>query len=96
MYKFQGTTLGLYNLENPIVEFKKFLKRAEKNGKVLPKWWDQEAKKECVQLGMKKGGGSELAHAVEKGDVQEEYGDSLMPMKLRVLAEKVYGTSVMG
>lgn len=72
------------------------LSRAEKNGKVLPKWWDNDARKECVQLGLKKGGGSELVHALQKGDVQEQYGDNFMPMKLRVLAEKIYGKSVMG
>ena len=49
-----------------------------------------------MQLGLKKGGGSELVHALQKGDVQEQYGDNFMPMKLRVLAEKIYGKSVMG
>ncbi|KAF8427948.1 hypothetical protein EV426DRAFT_528816 [Tirmania nivea] len=95
MYTFQGELIGLYNQENPVREFKRFLLLAEKNGKVLPKWWNLQSKAECVQLGLKKGGGSELVHAVEKADVQDQYGDNLMPMKLRVLAEKIYGKSVM-
>ncbi|PQE15898.1 mynd domain protein [Rutstroemia sp. NJR-2017a BVV2] len=28
---------------------------------------------------------------VEKSDIKEHYGDAFMPMKLRGLAEKIYG-----
>ena len=31
----------------------------------------------------------------EKSDIQEHYEDNMMPMKLRMLAELIYGTSVM-
>ncbi|KAF8451738.1 hypothetical protein BDZ91DRAFT_750228 [Kalaharituber pfeilii] len=96
MYMYQGEAMGLYAGENPVVGFREFLDLAEKNRKVLPKWWNKEARGECIKLGLKKGEWSELACAIEKPDVQEEYKDNLMPMKLRVLAEKIYGSHVMG
>lgn len=34
--------------------------------------------------------------AVEKSDIQEAYSDPMMPMKLRMLAEKVYSRSLGG
>lgn len=33
---------------------------------------------------------------MEKSDVQEEYGDSNMPMQLRIVAEEIVGSNVMG
>lgn len=33
--------------------------------------------------------------AVEKSDIKEHYGDPMMPMTLRILAERVYGRSAM-
>ncbi|PQE03254.1 MYND domain protein [Rutstroemia sp. NJR-2017a BBW] len=33
---------------------------------------------------------------VEKSDITEHYKDNLMPMKLRGLAEKIYGEGVFG
>lgn len=37
---------------------------------------------------------SDLHCAVEKGDIVEHYGDGMMPMKLRLLAEKIYGKGI--
>ena len=32
---------------------------------------------------------------MEKSDIQDHYGDNMMPMTLRILAERVYGRSAM-
>lgn len=95
MVKFQGVRLGVYGDGDPVVEFTEFLTLAERNGKLLPKWWDEATKAECLALGKNEKGGNYLGYFLEKSDVQEEYGDNLMPMKLRVLAEKIYGKGVM-
>ena len=94
-YKFAGDPHGLYAQEDPVEEFEEFLALAEKNGKLLPKWWGKEKREKCVKLGEGKGWSS-LGKAVEKGDVQGHYMDGLMPMKLRVLAERVYGEPIEG
>ena len=39
---------------------------------------------------------SHLNGAVEKQDIIDEYGDNLMPMKLRLLAEQIYGRKIKG
>ena len=31
----------------------------------------------------------------DKGAIQNHYGDNMMPIKLRLLAESIYGTGVM-
>jgi splicing suppressor protein 51 len=38
----------------------------------------------------------DLRRSVEKQQVIEHYGDSKMPMQLRMLAKAVYGRSLMG
>lgn len=35
------------------------------------------------------------SEAVENSDIQDHYGDGTMPMKLRILAEKIYGKGFM-
>jgi hypothetical protein len=39
---------------------------------------------------------SSLFNCVEKSDISEHYGDSTMPMQLRMLTEKIYGRPLMG
>ncbi|KAF4625385.1 hypothetical protein G7Y89_g12782 [Cudoniella acicularis] len=93
-YSFGGNTVGIYNEENPIREFNKFLDLAEKRNKLLPPWWNKEKRGECVRWAT---GGSDWADincAVEKSDIQERY-DNMMPMKLRILGEKIYGKGFM-
>ena len=94
-YKFRGDTRGLYNEENPLKDFKSFLRKAEKRGNCLPSWWSAQKSRACQQQGMSGHGWSDLNCAVEKSDIQEHYGNPMMPLMLRVLAEKITGSNVM-
>ncbi|WEW55536.1 hypothetical protein PRK78_000967 [Emydomyces testavorans] len=58
---------------------------------VLPSWWDVDRRKECVDKAADRDSEDSIWYAVEKPDIQEEYSDQLMPMKLRMMAEKIYG-----
>jgi len=93
-YSFRGDATGLYAGESPVPGFKRFLAQAERK-KMLPTWWNNEKKAECVRFGLKKNHWFDLSCAVEKSDVQEHYKDPLMPMKIRMLAEKITGSNVM-
>ncbi|KAL7918758.1 hypothetical protein ACQKWADRAFT_231453 [Trichoderma austrokoningii] len=70
--------------------FRKFLKTAATVSGLLPPWWNNEKKAACERLGMDESQWSDLRCAVEKHDVIEQYGDSMFPMQLRMLAEAVY------
>ena len=58
---------------------------------ILPMWWNDEKRAACEEVAMDEEGWSAITFAVEKHDVQEHYKDDLMSMKLRMLAEIVYG-----
>lgn len=93
-YVFNLQHIGVYAREDPTGLFKEFLDLAEKSG-VLPVWWTAEKRGEVQRLSQEKAGGSYLHHAIERSDVIEEYGgDTVMPLKLRALGEKVYGRAV--
>ena len=94
-YSFRGETSGLYNQENPLPHFRKYLDLAESRQGVLPKWWSKEKREACEKLALDSSQWSDLNCAVEKSDIQEHYKDNMMPMKLRILAEKIYGKGVM-
>lgn len=93
-YKFAGDTRGLYNGDDPLEDFQEFLDLAEKRKGLLPKWWSGEKRMECERLAVDDTQWSNLGAAVEKSDVIKHYGDSVMPMKLRLLAEKIYGKKI--
>ena len=88
-YTFAGDACGLYAGQNPLPDFRRFLNLAEKRKGVLPLWWSPAKRKECERQAVV-GKFSNLNGAVEKHDIVENYGDPLMPMKLRSLAEKIY------
>jgi splicing suppressor protein 51 len=95
-YAFAGNTMGIYNEEDPRREFRRFLDLAEKREGLLPPWWNKEKRKECVRLAtVPNSSWGNINHAVEKSDIQEHYGDNMMPMQLRVLGEKIYGKGFM-
>jgi splicing suppressor protein 51 len=97
-YTFKGDNYGIYGGESPVPPFKKFMGLAEKREKLLPSWWNKKKRQECERLACNKSGRNEWADihsAVEKSDIIEHYGDGMMPMKLRVLGEKIYGKSFM-
>lgn len=95
-YVYSGNPIGLYAGEDPVVGFQEFLDLAEKRGGLLPPWWSKEKRSECVNSGCGGVEWSDLKRTVEKPDVQGHYKDPMMPMKIRVLAEKIYGTHVVG
>lgn len=93
-YVFCGDAGALYAGDNPLPDFRRFLKLAEKRKGLLPQWWSVAKREECERMGMVGKQWSSLLCAMEKTDVVEHYGDPLMPMKLRALGEKVYGEKV--
>ena len=93
-YKFAGDPRGLYNEEDPLEDFQEFLDLAQKRKGLLPKWWSREKRAACERLAVDGTQWACINHAVEKSDVIEHYGDSMMPMKVRILAEKVYGKKI--
>ncbi|KAG8525247.1 uncharacterized protein KY384_008891 [Bacidia gigantensis] len=94
-YAFGGDNRGLYSGDEAeaMPDFKRFLNKCEKKG-VLPSWWSKEKRRELerrVRDRNEKDGIGCVYFAVEKSDIQEKYGDNIMPMKLRMLAERIYG-----
>lgn len=72
--------------------FRELLTKAKLVNGLLPPWWNDDKAEECVQYGLQSRPFS-LAAAQEKSDIQETWGDNRMPMKLRMLGEKVYGNT---
>ena len=85
---------SLYGGGQPIKEFRRFLNKTEKRPGLLPSWWSAAKRKECERVAVDESGWSCLAFAVEKSDIQEHYDNSMMPMQLRIFAEKVYGKPI--
>ncbi|OBT78767.1 hypothetical protein VF21_02521 [Pseudogymnoascus sp. 05NY08] len=93
-YTFRGNTIGIYNGDKPLPPFKKFLSLAESRQAILPPWWSPEKRRECERLAVN-GTECNINGAVEKSDIQEHYNDNSMPLKLRILGEKIYGKGFM-
>lgn len=89
-YKFNGDTSGLYNEEHPLPDFRLFLIQAEACGDVLPSWWSQEKRRACERLAVTDSW-CNIKNVVGKSDIIEHYKDPLMPMRLRMLAERATG-----
>jgi len=94
-YVYNAENRGLYGLQDPYPDFYHFLNLAEKRTGVLPKWWNKTKRKECERRALNEDNWCCIAFAIEKSDIQEHYKDSLMPMKLRMLAQKIYGRGLM-
>ncbi|CRG85468.1 hypothetical protein PISL3812_02524 [Talaromyces islandicus] len=62
---------------------------------LLPSWWTPQKRAECERRALQSGFWSSLCAPVNKDAIVDRYRDSMMPMKLRVLAEAVYGYNVM-
>ncbi|OBT58476.1 hypothetical protein VE04_01499 [Pseudogymnoascus sp. 24MN13] len=92
---YGGNTIGVYNGENILPLFKKFLSLAESRQKLLPTWWSSVERGECERLAESGSQWSDINCAVEKSEIQDHYNDNLMPMKMRILAEKIYGKGFM-
>lgn len=72
--------------------FRTFISKAEAVPGFLPPWWSKDKLEECIRYSLNSQDFS-LAHAEEKSDIQKTWNDNTMPMKLRMLAEKVYGNT---
>lgn len=104
-YKYDGdVTVGsVYDgSPNGLPAFRRFMKLVAKRPGLLPAWWDGERqRKECEAFGMRKEADGEecwggLRTCMEKSDIMEYYGDSTMPMQLRMFGEDVYGSGPAG
>ncbi|OBT67167.1 hypothetical protein VE03_02665 [Pseudogymnoascus sp. 23342-1-I1] len=89
-YVFGCNTISIYNGDKPLPLFKKFLSLAESRQQLLPPWWSPQKRRECEKLSLDASQWSHLNRAVEKSDIQDHYNDDMMPMKLRILSEKIY------
>ncbi|KAK6329617.1 hypothetical protein TWF730_006164 [Orbilia blumenaviensis] len=72
--------------------FNRFLTLATAKQNLLPSWWTPEKAQECVSFGMDTEEWQSLRKTITKADVIDHYGDSLMPMQLRLFGEQIYGT----
>lgn len=72
--------------------FARFLKKVEKKSGLLPGWWAPAKAEQCAAFGSGRHPAYNLSRAVEKHDIIEKYGDSMMPMKLRMFGEQIYGS----
>jgi splicing suppressor protein 51 len=91
---FGGNNFGIYGDDSPVPLCKEFLDLAEKRGKLLPSWWNKEKRQECERVADNQSGRyqwADINSTVEKSDIIEHYGDGMMPTKLRILGEKIYG-----
>ncbi|GME25498.1 hypothetical protein M1813_003692 [Neofusicoccum parvum] len=77
---------------NSLPAFRKFLRKLESRQDLLPPWWNEQKKAECIAAGMVGAPDwSSLEAAPKKSDILEHYGDSQMPMQMRMLGERIYG-----
>jgi splicing suppressor protein 51 len=93
-YTFGQNNFGIYGGTSPIPHFKEFLDLAETRGGLLPEWWSKEKRGEVEQMAQ---GDSwaDINCCIEKSDIQDHYKDNMMPAKLRILGEKIYGKGFM-
>lgn len=78
---------------------RKMLRRMRKRSALrdlLPPWWTVAKVEACARFGINGRGSGDwcnLAHAIEKADVIEHYGDARFPMQLRMYGDDVYGSA---
>lgn len=85
-------------------DFGRFLDLAESRSGLLPGWWREGGRAHCESFAKGPVGGNFEASRMSQGNIytqtqknaiQEHWGDSLMPMKLRLLAERIYARGFM-
>lgn len=102
--KFKGKNMGILDGHSRCVpDFATFLDLAESREGLLPSWWSPEKRTACEAFSVQqmRGRYKDLGHAegnifafTDKKDIMEHYADNAMPMKLRILGEEIYGTSI--
>jgi hypothetical protein len=81
----------IYNQEpNSEKAFRTFIRKATAVSGLLPPWWDDKSLAKCLSYSRDSADFS-LKHTEEKHDIQKTWADQTMPMKLRMVAERVYG-----
>lgn len=91
---FEGELMSgtIYNEQRTSAPaFKQFLGKSKRVPGLLPPWWTEVKANECVAYGLQRGHNFGLHCVQEKSSIQEEWKDNQMPMKLRMIAERVYG-----
>ena len=90
-YVFGAHYHGIYGERHPGVVFLDFLVKAKATS-MLPDWWNADKEIECMSRALKgTDGWANINHAVEKSDIIDHYGEIIMPMTLRMAAERIYG-----
>ena len=93
-HNFDGHASGLYAKVDPLPDFVNYLNKVENIGDILPAWWSEEKRDACVKQAMIESGWSVIRSVVDKTKIIDHYKDSLMPMRLRMLAERAVGRRV--
>jgi splicing suppressor protein 51 len=94
-YALEGEHMSgtIYNQEpNSEKAFRTFIRKSKAVTGLLPPWWDDKSLEKCLSYSRNSADFS-LKHAQEKHDIQETWADKMMPMKLRMIAERVYGNT---
>lgn len=98
---WDGKRVGIY-AENreaglPISHFESYLAKAQRCPiNYLPSWWNEKAKEECIRIASDPNGKTYLGTRVAKADIQKAYADSSMPMLMRMIGEKIFGSRIGG
>ena len=85
---------GLYAGNNPVEDFHRFLDLAESRIGLLPRWWTVEKRNACELMVLDDTQWASVVRTVSKATIIEHYQDRVMPMQLRLLAEKIYGEKI--
>ena len=92
---YGGQLSGLYSGEDPVADFRGFLSKAEARGGCLPAWWSGKKSAACLDLAMSRCQWSCVERKITVTNVEDHYGDPVMPTKLRVWSERVIGHKVL-
>lgn len=89
-YVFDGSP-ALHSEEPKLQSFRRFLDFAESRTGLLPEWWSEEKRAACEELAVDSDHWSNVNRVLNGEDFKKHYNEEFMPIKLRILAEKVYG-----
>jgi mitochondrial splicing suppressor protein 51 len=91
---YSGHKRGLYNKEEALPDFQRFLDNAEKRAGLLPPWWSKQKRKECIELA-NVGPWSHIKCGVQPELISKRYKNWMMPMIFQQIGEKIEGTKAM-
>ncbi|EGG02183.1 uncharacterized protein MELLADRAFT_91496 [Melampsora larici-populina 98AG31] len=95
---WDGVRVGLYATDKgpglPIAHFQSYLTKAQRCPNYLPSWWNEKAKEECIRIACDPQGKTYIGTRMAKADIQKAYNDSSMPMLMRMIGEKIFGSRI--